>query len=265
MSAEMFTTLVVARLRGVGGIVIEERRGLELNLRVGEESQVRHLDPYYQHYRAEPAALTPIIQQFIENVTAGAPEPAAPESFEQIAPNLFPLLMNSAEWQRKHDAGIRLVVRPLVQDLGIVLVIDEPGAITYVQLEAIPRWGVDIASTYETAMGNLARRAQEVPVSQVGEGQEMLLIDRATDGFAATRAILPSRLEDWSRRVPGELLLGLPTRDFLIGFSSEHPRLDALREQVAKDAQADEHGLMRELLVYRKGELQIFEKGGEGM
>ncbi len=260
MSAEMFATLVVARLREAVGITLEERHGLEFKLRVGEESRTWHLDSYYQHYRAEPAELTPIVQQFIENVTTGVPEAAAPDSFEQVAPKLMPLLMSSGEWQRKREAGIRTVVRPLVQDLGIALVVDEPGSITFVQLDAIPRWGVDMASLFETAMGNLARRATEVSVSQIGENEAVLLIDRAMDGYAATRAVLPSRLEDWSRRVPGELVLGLPTRDFLIGFSRAHPHLDALREQVAKDAQTNEHGLMPELLVYRNGELQILEE-----
>jgi hypothetical protein len=265
MSAEMFATLVVARLRGVVGIVVQERHGLEFKLRVDEQARVAHLDSYYRRYRAEPNALTPLIWQFIDDLRAGVPEPPAPESFGQIAPRLMPLLISSAEWSQKREQGIRLVVRPLVQDLGIALVIDEPTAIRYVELEAIPRWEIDVALAYDAALDNLERRAQGVQVAQIGVGAEMLLIDRAADGYAATRAFLPSRQQDWSRRVPGELLLGLPTRDFLIGFSREHPNVEALQAQVAEDAQNQDHGLIPQLLVYRDGTLEILDVKGESM
>jgi uncharacterized protein YtpQ (UPF0354 family) len=148
--------------------------------------------------------------------------------------------------------------------LGIALVIDEPAVMTYVQLEALACWGIEMNTAYETATDNLERRAQRISYSHIGEGREMLLIDRATDGYAATRAILPSRLESWSKQIPGELLLGLPTGDFLIGFSREHPGLTGLREQVAQDARTHEHGLMPQLLVYRSGVLQVLDEAQEG-
>jgi uncharacterized protein YtpQ (UPF0354 family) len=121
---------------------------------------------------------------------------------------------------------------------------------------------VDITSAYDTAMDNLERSARDVPFSQTGGGVETLLIDRAADGYAATRALVRARMEDWSRRVPGELVLGIPNRGFLVGFSNRHPNLDALAGQVQNDARADEHGLSPSLLVWRRGELGIYGEDG---
>ncbi len=261
MSARMFTTLVAVRLRSAG-IAVEEQRPLTITVPVDGVSTVVHLDSYYRRYRAEPGTLTPLIKECIEGIVKGESEPEAKDSFERAAPNLLPLLISSAEWEQKQAEGIRMVVRPLVQDLGIALVEDGPDAITYVELERFASWGVDIGSAYEHALDNLERRAQEIPFSQIGEGRETLLIDRAADGYAATRVLVPSRLGEWSSRVPGELVLGMPSRGFLIGFSSEHPKLEALAAQVENDARVNEHGLSPRLLVYRSGELEIY--GGNG-
>lgn len=261
MSAEMFTTLVAARLRS-GGFAVERERRLEITVPVGGVSTVVHLGPYYTRYRAEPAALSPLINECIEGIASGKSTPEASDSFERAAPNLLPLLISSAEWEKKHAQGVRIVVRPLVQDVGIAMVEDEPDVITYVELERFAGWGVDAGSAYERAIENLERRARDIPFSQVGEREEILLIDSVSDGYAATRALVPSRLREWAKRVPEELVLGIPGRGFLIGFSSRHPNLQGLAVQVEHDARSDEHGLSPRLLVYRGGGFEIY--GGNG-
>ena len=257
ISAEMFTTLVVARLR-VCGMEVEGQQRLELTIRSGNEPTIAHLDAYYRRYRAEPSVLTPLIQEFVDDVTKGQIKHATSDSYQSIAPNLLPLLVSSAEWQEKREVGVRLIVRPLVRDVGIALVIDETNVITFVGLERFARWQVSTADAYEVATANLEHRARDVQFSVTGDGVETLLVDREADGYAATRAILPSRLADWASRVAGELVLGIPSRGFLIGFSSLHPNLAALAAQVEKDTRTEEHGLSRELLVYREGELEIY-------
>ncbi len=258
MSAELFAAVVVARLRPLPGIVIESRRGLEFHLQVQGRTRQAHLDSYYQRYRREPQALTALVQEFVDSVEREEPPAAAAGSFEQVASHLLPLLIGSAEWERKRAAGLRLVVRPLVRDLGIALVVDEPGGMTYVELGALANWQVDIVSVYDTAMANLEEQARHAPVSEIGEGVGRLLVERTPDGYAATRAILPSRLEDWAQRVEGELVLGLPDRNFMIGLSREHPSLKEIAAQVARDAEAaGEQGLLSDLLLFRDGVLQI--------
>jgi uncharacterized protein YtpQ (UPF0354 family) len=259
MSAEMFTTLVVARLRS-NGFEVEGQRKLELTIRRGNASSETKLDAYYERYRAEPAILTPVIQGFIADIAEGKVKGTVADPFEQAAPKLLPLLVSSEEWARKREAGVRIAVRPLVDDLRVALVIDETELVTFVELERLRRWDVDAELAFERALENLELRARDIIFSQSGEGVGTLLVDRAGDGYAATRSILPSRLEDWSRRVPGELILGIPSRDLVIGFGSEHPNLDSLAAQVEEGARTNAHGLSKELLVYRTGRLETYRR-----
>jgi hypothetical protein len=283
MSASMFTTLVGARLRAVPQVEIVSQRELELRVRVGGRSTTIRLEQLYQEYHAEPAKLEALLATIVADVATpqyllhanertrvnprAAPD-ARPHTepnseFETIAPHLFPLLLNEREWQQKYEQGITIIARAFVEDLGIGLVIDEPESITFVEYDAIPRWGVEATTLFETAMANLEQNARQRGFSQTGAAEEKVLIDRATDGYAATRVILPSRVEDWSSRVPGELVVGLPSRDFLIGFSAHHPALAALQAQIELDAQTHPHSLSARLFVFRHGELQVYRKAGQ--
>lgn len=260
MSAELFTALVSARLRPLEQVQVESARAIELKLRVRGVPVTVSLEHHYERYLENPRTLNPLVDDLISSViNGGLQDTEGQDAFTSIAPNLMPLLISAADWEQKHANGLRLVVRPLVQDLGIALVHDRGAEIEYVQLDAISHWGIEAETAYETANVNLDFASRDVPVSEYDRGSSKLLIDNAGDGYAATRAILPSRLEHWAKRIEGELVLGLPRHDFLIGFSHNHPNFDQLQTQVKKDARDDSRGLFPELLVYREGVLEILD------
>jgi hypothetical protein len=259
MSAEMFAALVTARLRPLPEIEIEGSKGLVLQLRVRGQATIAPLQRAYERYRAAPEALTPVIDEFIRGLLGGETQaPSGTDEYARIAPHLFPRFMTAQQWSEKRDANLRLVIRPLVQDLGVALVIDRRDEIEYVQLDAIPAWGVDAQLAYDTAMENLERAAASIETVSHGEGVETLLMDHTADGYAAARALLPSRWRDWRARVPDELVLAIPTRDLLLGFARAHPALNALRRQVQRDAQTQPHGLFSQLLVVHDNALEVF-------
>ena len=260
LSAELFTALVSARLRPLEQVQVESARAIELKLRVRGVPVTVSLEHHYERYLEDPRTLNPLVDDLISSViTGGLQDPEGQDAFTSIAPNLMPLLISAADWEQKYANGLRLVVRPLVQDLGIALVYDRGAEIEYVQLDAISHWGVEAETAYETANVNLDFASRAVPVSEYDTGSSKLLIDNVGDGYAATRAILPSRLEHWAQRIEGELVLGLPRHDFLIGFSHKHPNFDQLQTQVNNDARDDSRGLFPELLVYREGVLEILD------
>lgn len=256
MSAEMFTTLAAARLRSIGFEVAEQRR-LALVLRVSDRNTVARLGRFYDRYRQAPVLLAPILGEVLSGVKSGETEPVETMTFQEAAPNLLPMLVGVAEWEEKRSAGISMVVRPVVKGLGLSLVLDHDEAFSFVGTENLPIWGIDLESAFGIAIENLERRSQGTSFSRAGEGTATLLIDRTQDGYAATRGIVPSRLRAWSHIVPGELVLGMPSRDLLLGFSSQHPQLSALASQVEQDSTRLEHGLFGELLRYRDGKLLL--------
>ncbi len=259
MSEGLFGMLVVARLRASGLVEIESYEGLQLRLRVGGEQKNVSLERYYTQYRRNPAQVNIVVQSLVDVVTGAAkPAPVASDDFELVADRLMPLLMSSSEWADKRTAGRRLVVQPLLQDLGIVLVLQEEDSFRYVELPAIPAWGVDVADVFAAATRNLETQTQGVAFTSAGEGLQKILIDRS-DIFAAARIILPSRLDQWAAHIEGDLVIGIPARDFAVGFSLRHPSFSELRAQVQDDARTSEKALLPSLLVYRSGVLQLLD------
>lgn len=260
MSAEMFSALVTSRLRPIQGIEVQGGKGLQLDLRVHGQDVIAPLERYYDRYRADPTLLSPVINQFIETLVAGAGESVeGTEEFARVALKLRPRLITAQQWMDKRNAGLRLVVRPIAQDIGVALVLDQGNELEYVQLEQIPVWGIDAQGGFEVATANLARISSSIQTTERGEGVEKILLDHNADGLAAERALLPVRLKAWQAQVQGELVLGMPTHEFLLGLSRDHPALDEIRAQVSQDAQVEADGLSPNLLIVREGALEILE------
>lgn len=254
----MFSALVTARLRPLPDIEIQGGKGLALQLRVRGHETTAQLERAYERYRAAPDTLTSVVDELIQVIARGETQALrGTAAYDEIAPRLFPQFMTARQWSAKREQGLRLVIRPVVQDLGIALVIDRAHEMEYVQIEAIPEWGIDAQQLYETAMQNLARAAAPIETTTNGQGDELLLMDAHTDGYAAARALLPARWRDWRARVAGELILALPARDLMLGFSRAHPAFAALRSQVNEDARTQPHGLFPNLLVVRDNALEI--------
>ncbi len=256
MSAEMFSALVTARLRPLNDIEILGGKGLQLRLRVRGAETAAQLERSYERYRANPDALSLVIEQFIAALlNNGAQEKMGNEKFARVREKLLPRWMTAPQWMKKRDEGVRVVVRSMVQDLGAALILDQDDSFEYVQLDAIPAWEIDSQTAYDAALENLERRAADIPTLVNGEGIETLLLAHSPN--AAAFAMLPSHRLDWQARIQGELVLGIPTHDLLLGLAREHPAFNALRAQIATDAQNSPSGLFEKLLLVREGELQL--------
>jgi uncharacterized protein YtpQ (UPF0354 family) len=88
----------------------------------------------------------------------------------------------------------------------------------------------------------------------VGTGDQQLFIFNSGDGYDASRLLLSEVLAEWARLLPGNLVIGIPNRDFLIAFSDANPDiLRAVAAQVQSDAAQREYGLTDQLFTLVKG------------
>lgn len=256
MSAEMFSTLVTARLRGSKDVELVGGKGLQLQLNVRGQETTAQLERVYERYRANPEAVLAIIDLYIDDlVNGGNTERPGNEKFLAVRGLLLPRLLTSQQWMDKRDSGLRLVIRPIAEDLGAGLVIDRGDEFEYVQLDAIPEWEIDPQSAYDAAQENLARASLDAPYSANGQGTAALLVDHSPN--AAARVLLRERMAAWRAFVGGELIVGMPTHDLLLGFARTHPAFDDLRAQVAEDAEASSNGLLGTLLRVHEGALEL--------
>lgn len=256
MSAEMFSTLVTSRLRGSKHVEIIGGKGLQLKLKIRGQETTAQLERAYARYRANPDAVSPIIDLFIDNlVNGGKVERAGNEKFAEVRGLLLPRLMTARQWMDRRDEGLRLVIRSIAEDLGEGLVIDRGQEFEYVRLDLIPDWEIDSQSAYDAAHENLVRTAVNAPYTVNEEGAETLLVDHSVN--AAARVLLPERMAEWQELTGGELVVGLPTHDLMLGMARTHPAYAELEAQVAADAAGLPNGLLGTLLRVHRGALEL--------
>jgi len=120
--------------------------------------------------------------------------------------------------------------------------------------------GKDFDDLLEVALANLYERTRG-EVYEVGDEQTGKLFILATqDGYDATRILLSPLLERLAGRVSGELVVGIPNRDFFIAFGNANPLLvGQVGQQIKRDAQARSYPLTETLFTFRNGVLEIYD------
>ena len=110
------------------------------------------------------------------------------------------------------------------------------------------------------AVGNLRKRTRHKSYEVHGFGDRMLIVGKELDGYTACRVLLPELLAEWARKVPGQLLVGIPNRDFLIGFSDQDPQhVASILRQVRTDAAKMPRPLTSNVLLWHEGSLREYQ------
>lgn len=137
----------------------------------------------------------------------------------------------------------------------LYLVVDRPTMMDYVQRPNLNEWGVSEETAWNTAFKNLlqhpnSERVQPVPDS---DGNNIALIYNTTDGYDATRIILPPvRTFLCGMLRVDRCLVGIPNRDFLIAFIYRKDVIEFVRAQIRKDFRTQDHPLTDLLFVIDK-------------
>ena len=261
MDEEEFGDVVEERLESLGGIEELSRDGMAVSFRWHGRSVVSELEHFYNAYRRSPAQLASILESLEAAVRSFAPDRGAQlwdELEDRIYPMLKPMTMLADVIERKLP---QLVYRPFMADLIVCYVIDEPESVAFVNEEHLKTWGVIETTLYTRALDNLRVKTLKPGTAQVyGERDQMIFIYATHDGYDAVRILLSDIMTEWSGMVPGRLVLGIPNRDFLIGFSDANPEImHRIALQIATDAQSLDYGLTDQLWTMVDGRLVPYE------
>jgi uncharacterized protein YtpQ (UPF0354 family) len=108
-------------------------------------------------------------------------------------------------------------------------------------------------------MKNLAAASQNIPYHVAGEGSQQVVIFNVNDGLDAARLLLPELIRSAARDIPGNLVIGIPNRDFMVVFSDDDPdRVSAVALQVTQDMRQHAHGLTTNLFTITDGEVREY-------
>ncbi|HEY3232805.1 MAG TPA: DUF1444 family protein [Roseiflexaceae bacterium] len=260
MTATQFAAYMERRLTLEDTIEVLGRDGMRLRLRVQGAEMTTDLGNFYSAYARDPAQLDTIVRNFVM-VALGVTPDREVSDFTTLADRVYPMLKPIALLATVRERNLpMLAYRQFLADLIVAYVIDEQRSVAFINEDHLERWGVGVQEIHERAIENLRRRTLEhVDYMTAGEGEQRLYIFNSSDGYDATRLLLSDVLAAWAHTLPGHLVIGIPNRDFLIGFSDANPDiLERIAQQVQSDAAGREYGLTDQLFTLEGGEVREY-------
>jgi len=196
------------------------------------------------------------VAQTFARVLLGIQPDRSADDYADLADRIYPMLkpIDLLVTVRERNLPM-LAYREFLADLMVTYVIDEKQSVAFINEDHLERWGVSVQDLHERSIENLRRRTlEEVDYVTAGEGEQRLFIFSSNDGYDATRLLLSDVLAGWARELPGNLVIGIPNRDFLIAFSDANPEiLRSVAHQIQADSAQQEHGLTDQLFTLVDG------------
>lgn len=163
------------------------------------------------------------------------------QEFAEVRGRLYPMMMDPVQIQEKGQG--QMLTGQMAEGLFVIYAIEEPGEkVRYLSTQDLRDWGVSHSTVHVTALKNLDRltRGKRVNKLDSPEGGRPLFIWNLEDGYDAARILLPKWLDDFAEVVPGELVVGVPHRSWLVAFGDEDPRMvEAMAKRVEAEYRED--------------------------
>lgn len=182
------------------------------------------------------------------------------QEFAEIRSRLYPLLMDPMQIEEKGQGG--MLHGTLAEGLHVIYGIEESGdKIRYVSHQDLRDWGVSHTTVHVTAIQNLERltEGQRVNKLDTPEGGRPMYIWHLEDGYDAARILLPKWLEEFAAAVPGELVIGVPHRNWFVAIGDEDPRMvEVVRKRVSMEHHTAEFPVSPFLYIWDGGSLRRY-------
>jgi hypothetical protein len=259
----MAFTEVLAKATRKAGIRVERSEALALFVVVRGSSLRCNLATAYNAYRQSPDRLDDIVAAHLAAL-AKVPAVPAPPNAAELRTHLLPMLNQRSRLASLQQPGLPAPLhRTFPGNLVVTYVFDQPETMAYINSRMLEMAGATALSVDELhvlAVENLRKRTNPKGWEVHGVGDQRMIISKELDGYTACRVLLPELLDEWAGKVSGRLLLGIPNRDFLIGFGDRDPQhVATMVRQVRIDAGKMARPLTSSLLVWREGQLREFQ------
>jgi uncharacterized protein YtpQ (UPF0354 family) len=261
MSREQFAGYVEKRLTLYDEITLLGRNGLELQLRVDDADRSVDLGIFYAAYARDPTQLDVVIQNFVA-VAHGIVPDRSTSDFAELADRIYPMLKPIALLAEVRDRRLpMLAYSEFLAELIITYVVYEGRSVAFINEEHLERWGLGVHELHAQALANLRERTlKQVDYSTLGVDEQRIFIFNSGDGYDATRLLLTDVIAGWASQMPGNIVLGIPNRDFLIAFSDANPTiLNSIAQQIQADAARLAHGLTEQLFTFADSVIKEYQ------
>jgi uncharacterized protein YtpQ (UPF0354 family) len=151
-----------------------------------------------------------------------------------------------------------LVHQEISRDLDLGYVLDNEKGYSFIKLDALKTWEIDLSILHSTAISNLEKRISDDDI-QVAEAEESAngkyAIVETGDGYDAVRLLSEKVQKRMRAHLGDEYFAAVPMRDFLIFWHKDFSLTGQFMEQVEKEYAAGEKYKLtpRLFLVSEKG------------
>jgi uncharacterized protein YtpQ (UPF0354 family) len=261
MTPEQFAAYIEKRLTLHDEIAVLGRDGMELRLRAGDADMSADLGIFYAAYARDPSQLDVVVQNFVAVAHGITPDRSASD-FAELADRVYPMLKPIALLAEVSERRLpMLAYREFLADLIIAYVVDEERSVAFINEEHLERWSLSVQDLHAQALENLRERTlKQVDYATLGADEQRLFIFNSGDGYDATRLLLTDVLAGWASQMPGNIVIGIPNRDFLLAFSDANPDiLNNVAQQIQADSARLEHGLTEQLFTLADGVIKEYQ------
>lgn len=146
--------------------------------------------------------------------------------YSELRDRVYPLLMDPVQIHEKGQGD--MVNGAIGEGLVVIYCIEESEEkIRYITYQDLRDWGISHTTLHITAMKNLGQRTEGQRISRLSgpDGQRPMYIWNLADGFDAARALLETWIEELAEAMEGDLLIGVPHRNFMVAISSQDAEL----------------------------------------
>ncbi|WP_437223459.1 DUF1444 family protein [Planctomicrobium sp. SH661] len=231
------------------------------------ETSRLNLTNFYRSYLRDPnrfeQVLLPAMTTAVQVQGWGEQETAPP--LEIVRDRLMPMLYPEEVWREKYPD---IVGEPWVAGLVIVYVVDESNSYWYVRRDLIANWGLTSGDLNEIAIDNLQsyfeRNPMEMAVAASEQGFPSMLMPGKPDTYNTARLLCHSFLSQLREVAEGDLVIGVPGRDFFVAVTTKLPEMvERVRHRVLQDFKQTDHPLTsRMLLMTADGVSELIDDHG---
>lgn len=226
----------------------------------GDESVAIDIEPFERAYRRRPDAVAAVLSTLlrVSRGEKGIADPGYQAIANQIIPQLKPIALLADLIERGAEP---IIYRVFLADLIITYAIHDGKRLSYLTETQLDRWNISEHTVHAQAITNLHDRSQHVPYHKAGDGTQQVVVFDVNDGLDATRILLPDIIQSASQDIPGELVIGIPNRDFLVIVSADDPdRVAAVALQITRDMRQHAYGLSNRLFTIRHNQVREYNE-----
>jgi hypothetical protein len=260
LPASSFQENVVAGMM-LAGLVAEAGPAMSVTASEGPNRVDVALDGAYAEYLAVPGRKDEIVVGLTDDAKRRLEAGIGEVSLEEAGKDLMPLLQAQFDLR---GYGFEPAATKVPGNLSLVFVVDGDDSYTVVRPEAVERWGTTVEELEERALQNLLRQTtEEAPLLCEPSGHQELCGWSTSDGYDATRMVVPGLRRQIVREYDGPAVYAVPSNQVFVALPLEVVERGEteklLRVQLARDFQASDDPVSSELFIDRNGELALLK------